>query len=193
MKTLKVQKTIVCSKCKKRKMVDLFSQNRSTKSGRQAWCITCTRIYSNSVSHIYRDKVHFGGNRFKVLERDRYSCVKCGMTNSEHKKRWKREITVDHIDGNGRNSKTKNNKLDNLQTLCASCHCRKDIARRKYSVRTACFMGHPYIGKNFKLVTHFHTGKMRTFRRCRICMKRESSLRWAEKKRQNHLRKVNKK
>lgn len=44
------------------------------------------------------------------------------MTDTEHKSRWKRAITIDHKDKN-----RKNNQLDNLQTLCLICHGRKDI------------------------------------------------------------------
>jgi hypothetical protein len=42
--------------------------------------------------------------------------------------KYNRDITVDHIDGNGRRKPKhlKNNSLDNLQTLCLSCHGKKD-------------------------------------------------------------------
>ena len=77
----------------------------------------------------WRNKDRFGGMREVVLERDEYKCVLCGMTNDEHIKKWGREITVDHIDGSGRNSNTKNNNLDNLRTLCLVCHGKYDIGR----------------------------------------------------------------
>ena len=57
-----------------------------------------------------------------MLERDDYCCVACGMHYLEHKKKWGRPITIDHKDRDRRN-----NSLDNLQTLCLSCHGRKDI------------------------------------------------------------------
>lgn len=79
----------------------------------------------------YRDIERFGGLRLIALKRDNYSCVNCGMTNDQHKKRWNREITVDHIDGNGRYSKTPNNSISNLQTLCLVCHGSKDNAVRR--------------------------------------------------------------
>jgi 5-methylcytosine-specific restriction endonuclease McrA len=86
----------------------------------------------NSISKEYRrsDRKRFGGNRIKVLERDNYCCQECGMTNDDHKNKWAREITIDHIDGNGRYSKIKNNSLDNLITLCLVCHGKKDVKRR---------------------------------------------------------------
>jgi hypothetical protein len=59
-------------------------------------------------------KERFGGLRKQVLERDDYKCVRCGMTNNEHMRLWKREITIDHIDHNGRYAKHQNNSLNNL-------------------------------------------------------------------------------
>lgn len=72
-------------------------------------------------------------NALNALERDNYTCQKCGMTNEEHFKKYKRRITLDHIDGNGRYSKIQNHALENLMTLCLPCHGRKDIKRRIYS------------------------------------------------------------
>lgn len=77
-------------------------------------------------------KFRFGMNGQLALERDDYRCVSCGMTDDEHRDRYGRSITIDHIDGEGRNSKNPNNDLDNLQTLCLPCHGRKDAKRRKY-------------------------------------------------------------
>jgi 5-methylcytosine-specific restriction endonuclease McrA len=64
-----------------------------------------------------------GGLRQQVLDRDGCACVQCGMTDAEHKARWGRPITVDHIDRD-----KANNTLDNLQTLCLPCHGRKDLS-----------------------------------------------------------------
>ena len=46
------------------------------------------RYYYPESNKKSRDKFMFGGNRVKVLERDNYQCVKCGMTNEEHLKKW---------------------------------------------------------------------------------------------------------
>lgn len=85
----------------------------------------------------YRDNAYFGGNGIIVLKRDKYKCVKCGMTNAEHLKTWKCEITVDHIDGMGTyvKKKDRNNKRSNLQTLCLRCHGRKDRGIKGLSVK----------------------------------------------------------
>lgn len=75
---------------------------------------------------IYLGKLRFSGNREEAIKRDNYSCVECGMTREEHYKKYNRDITVDHIDGNGRYSKFQNNALKNLRTMCLVCHGRKD-------------------------------------------------------------------
>lgn len=80
----------------------------------------------------YQHKIHFGGNREAAIQRDGERCVHCGMTREEHKAKFGRDITVDHIDGKGRHTPIaqKNNDLSNLQTLCLPCHGRKDTKRR---------------------------------------------------------------
>lgn len=77
------------------------------------------------------DSYFFGGNRETVIQRDNEKCISCDMSRHEHKIKYSRDITVDHIDGNGRNKTKleKNNSLENLQTLCLPCHTRKDKAR----------------------------------------------------------------
>jgi len=62
-----------------------------------------------------------GGKRQAVLARDGARCVSCGMTDAKHRAKWGRPITIDHKDRN-----LKNNAMSNLQTLCLSCHGRKD-------------------------------------------------------------------
>lgn len=72
----------------------------------------------------------FGGNRERAIKRDGEKCVKCNMTRVEHYDKWGRDITVDHIDNQGRYSKNKNHELNNLMTLCLACHGRKDVLVR---------------------------------------------------------------
>lgn len=67
----------------------------------------------------YRDKAKdnysFGGNRRAALERDGYTCQRCGT---------KSDLHVHHIDGMGVTTPRhlRNNALENLQTLCRACH-----------------------------------------------------------------------
>lgn len=78
----------------------------------------------------------FGGNREKAIKRDGYKCVRCGMTRKQHKRKYGKDITVDHMDGKGSNvpKEEKNNSLENLQTLCISCHSKKDYIRRTHKL-----------------------------------------------------------
>lgn len=75
--------------------------------------------------HGYSRASHYstGGLRGKVLRRDGYACVACGMTDEEHKAEWGRPITIDHIDRD-----RSNNTMDNLRTMCLRCHGSKDIS-----------------------------------------------------------------
>lgn len=74
----------------------------------------------------FHDKYNFNGNRSFVLERDYYKCVMCGMGDHKHLIQFGRRLTVDHINGD-----RNNNSLNNLQTLCLTCHGKKDTQRRK--------------------------------------------------------------
>jgi 5-methylcytosine-specific restriction endonuclease McrA len=72
-----------------------------------------------------RDQTYFNNNREIILKRDNYKCTVCGNTGD----------IVHHIDGNGRNSKTPNNKLCNLTTLCRACHInthREDVLNGRF-------------------------------------------------------------
>ena len=60
--------------------------------------------------HIKSLESRVDGNYFKVLRRDDYECVLCGDTIFP---------MVHHLDGN-----LKNNKIDNLLTVCRQCHAK---------------------------------------------------------------------
>lgn len=62
----------------------------------------------------YHNNKMFGGNKFKVLERDNYKCQLCGN---------KSQLVVHHSDFSGQ-SENANNDMDNLITLCRSCHAK---------------------------------------------------------------------
>jgi hypothetical protein len=75
----------------------------------------------------FMHRLRFGGLRREVLERDAHTCQICGMTDKEHRERWDREITLDHIDGRGRYNDHPNHVKENLWVLCLSCHGRRDF------------------------------------------------------------------
>lgn len=64
-------------------------------------------------ARIAREETHFDSQRSTVLARDGNKCTKCPSLEN---------LIVHHIDGNGRGSENPNNDLDNLITLCRSCH-----------------------------------------------------------------------
>jgi len=55
--------------------------------------------------------------RRKALERDNYTCQRCGLTNDESLKRFDEELSVHHKNGDKFDS-----RQENLITLCKSCH-----------------------------------------------------------------------
>lgn len=73
--------------------------------------------------------------RESIIERDNSKCRKCNLSRNDHKKIYNCDITIDHIDGNGRNSDKPNNEPSNLMTLCLKCHGSKDGKRADYSKR----------------------------------------------------------
>lgn len=71
----------------------------------------------------------FNGKREKIIKRDRYKCVNCGMSREQHKEKYVVDLTINHIDGKGRKSRKPNNSDSNLETLCLRCHGKKDSER----------------------------------------------------------------
>jgi 5-methylcytosine-specific restriction endonuclease McrA len=76
-----------------------------------------------------KDGFRFNGLRELVWERDSYCCVNCKMTMAEHIGRWKKRLTINHINGIGRKSTKPDNRMENLETLCLKCHGAKDGGR----------------------------------------------------------------
>ena len=125
-----------CKVCNITKHLSDFSKNPQCSLGHAKVCKDCKNRLCRenrnpSMIARHKDNERFGGNRIKALTRDKYTCQRCGMVDEAHKKIYGRGITVDHIDGKGRNASVKNNSLDNLITLCLSCHAYKEWKMRK--------------------------------------------------------------
>lgn len=128
-----------CSKCQKEKPSDSFykSNVKTHLDGLYPSCKTCKRkttkkyFHENSEQcrrrqkswrsknkrHLKRKYIEYryGGNRIKALERDGFKCQECGK---------KDVLDVHHIDGKGSTFPVpeQNNSIENLITLCRSCH-----------------------------------------------------------------------
>jgi 5-methylcytosine-specific restriction endonuclease McrA len=70
------------------------------------------------------DKVNYGGNRKKVLDRDGYKCIKCSVTEEESIERYDERLRVVHLGA------IENNELDNLATFCRNCWMKQLRKRR---------------------------------------------------------------
>lgn len=71
---------------------------------------------NNIATRKYKNKTRFSNNRNIVLERDNHACQICGKSPVK---------IIHHIDGiSYHNSDNPNNNLDNLTTLCSSCHTK---------------------------------------------------------------------
>src|SRR3990167_6158393 len=84
------------------------------------WCELCISQHIKTWKKEYRltpqfklnlknqlNKHRFGSLRELVIKRDGEKCVKCEMTREEHYLKFGCDITVDHKNGKGRNSKEK--------------------------------------------------------------------------------------
>lgn len=61
--------------------------------------------------------------RQKALKRDGYECTVCGISNSDHKEMYGAGLHVHHIQKVRHfDDYKKQNRLDNLVTLCVTCH-----------------------------------------------------------------------
>lgn len=70
------------------------------------------------------DLKYFGGNRERAIIRDKERCQSCGISRIENYKKYGRDFYVIHI------KNSRDNKLENLLTLCKRCFCKKLRERR---------------------------------------------------------------
>lgn len=61
----------------------------------------------------YHNRDRFNGLKYTVLERNKNQCIICGSKN---------KLVVHHIDGTNYKLGNANNTLENLMTVCESCH-----------------------------------------------------------------------
>ena len=82
--------------------------------------------------------------RIKVLKRDNYKCVSCGISSDDHIKKYGCELNINHIipfhQFGGMTELA--NKLRNLESLCKSCHTKADWKYRKENPiqQVLCFL-----------------------------------------------------
>jgi len=65
------------------------------------------------------EKLKFKEQRERVLERDGYECRFCGVSDGEHRQENGNGLHVHHLVPRGANG---GNEVDNLISVCASCH-----------------------------------------------------------------------
>ena len=128
----------ICTKCKEVKDFSCFYLEKRWKNCYRSLCKKCydknniprvKKWYAkNGVQYriINKQKYGIGINTIRrlglqtalfIYDRDKRKCTICKDEN---------DLTIDHIDGNGRHNLEKglpmNNDLDNLRILCRRCH-----------------------------------------------------------------------
>jgi len=157
----------VCRGCKKEIPLSLLVNNNNLSYGKAKICYPCrkkenARYYprkNRAKEREYKNLIRFSGRKEAVVLRDGGRCLGCGMTREDHFKIYGKDITVDHIDRNKTNNDPKN-----LQTLCLSCHSKKDSPLH-FKGRKFCKHGHPLMGDNVVLVSE----RGRISKRCMAC------------------------
>ena len=134
-----------CRKCLRIKDAELFAPDKRNKSGLQSWCRSCylimyklrykaiaLRRQKNIVREI-KERYGFGIRTVRCLglqlalyvyEKAGWKCKICST---------REDLTVNHIDGNGRHNEERglpvNNDPNNLEILCRKCHGSVDGKR----------------------------------------------------------------
>lgn len=125
--------------------------NEARRSRKTEWQRERRRAFKAAYGFSSTSHYGAGGNRESVLKRDGYACVRCGMTDAQHKARWNRPITIDH-----KSKDRSDNSMENLQTLCLTCHGRKDLIprlrERKAAVHLEAMRALRAAGKSYQAI-----------------------------------------
>lgn len=119
------ERTVCCSKkCQKKRTAKLhYEANRKyrathTDKVREIYR-NSAKIYKERHPILYKkrrkvemDRKHFAGLKYIAMERDNYTCQRCAKDISGKKKHHIHHVNGDHY----------YNTLENLITLCPSCH-----------------------------------------------------------------------
>lgn len=101
----------LCNPCYQKEYKKNPEKKEIVKKGQRDWYLR----QDKEKYRLYREEKNFSGKRKEVLERDNFSCTECGSGVN---------LVVHHKDFNGRGRKVVNNGLDNLTTVCRSCHVK---------------------------------------------------------------------
>ncbi len=145
----------ICTKCKKEKPDFLFVKRTLKQKNGKGICLECKskmdkdyrQKNKEKLSKYFSDKWKNDKNRreqnliVKELKRTGLNatkyvsnkfCIECGLSNDEHKIKYKERLHIHHKKNTGR----KNIRLginpnhDELEILCRSCHVTKDNLMR---------------------------------------------------------------
>jgi hypothetical protein len=112
--------TVVCEGCGQD-----FQRNKAQANNGPNYCsVECFHEHTSDPASRVR---YYGPNwpeqRQKALKRDDYECQDCGMSVSQHERRFETSIHVHHIiPARKFEDYQKQNRTDNLITLCVDCH-----------------------------------------------------------------------
>lgn len=106
----------LCSQCYLEEYRNNPKNIEKARQAKRKWYI---KNITPEAQKVKREQDNFDGNREAVLKRDEYKCQSRECSESRLS-----QLTVHHVDGNGRGSSGTNNDMSNLLTLCRSCHAR---------------------------------------------------------------------
>lgn len=110
------------------------------------------KIYESWKQAIYKNKIpvnragsqsygygpNWDSKREEVINKDNEECIECGISREEHRNKYKCDLHVDHIIPRSHyynqvvdvfDYKRANN-IDNLRTMCISCHIKSEWRRK---------------------------------------------------------------